>query len=248
MHTRSIGPVRRAANRLVTWLYPPHCPICMRRILWRPDDGRICHHCAQWTQPVRPPFCDRCGRPVQGDQGRSCQDCILDPPEVRCRRSAFLYNDPIREAILAFKMRREIHRAPSLASLLLLTESLGINWEGYDLVLPVPLHNSRLRWRGFNQCALLVREIALYRKFEFSDDALVRNRQTRPQFELTPKKRLENVRGAFSCPRPDLISGKTVLIVDDISTTGATLNECAKALKKAGASYVDAATLCRATG
>lgn len=152
----------------------------------------------------------------------------------------------MRTAILEFKMNRQTSRAAPLAGLLLFVEEMGIDWASYDLCIPVPLHNKRLRWRGYNQCSLLLAEIARKRKIQWTDRALIRHRDTRPQFELSATKRRENVKGAFACPAPGELSGKTVLLVDDITTTGATLHECVKVLKKAGVAVVDVAVLAKA--
>ena len=166
-------------------------------------------------------------------------------PPYRLMRSAFAYRGALRRAVLAFKMYREVSRARALAGLLLQTETIGIRWEAYDLVVPVPLHDNRLRWRGFNQCTLLLREIAARRPIVWTDRLLVRIRDTTPQVMVLHSDRHKNVAGAFFAEPTADLTGASVLIVDDITTTGATLAECAKALATAGAQVVDAAVLAR---
>ncbi len=116
-----------------------------------------------------------------------------------------------------------------------------------DLIIPVPLHTRRLRERGYNQAALLARELGKGVGLPVLEDALVRVRETSPQVDLNAKERQENVRGAFHCPT-DRLAGKSVLLVDDVYTTGATLEACSLALKQQGVGTVWALTLARATG
>lgn len=115
-----------------------------------------------------------------------------------------------------------------------------------DLVMPVPLHFKRLRHRGFNQALLLADRMSEHYGITLSYDNLARVRSTRPQVELTGEERVKNVAGAFSLRRPEDVTDKHILLIDDVFTTGATMNECAAVLKRAGASQVTACTLARA--
>jgi ComF family protein len=114
-----------------------------------------------------------------------------------------------------------------------------------DVIMPVPLHRSRLRERGFNQALLLASAVGRAHGIPLSYDNLTRFRATRPQVELSGEERVQNVRGAFRLTRPADVEGKRVLLVDDVFTTGATMNECAAVLKRAGARSVVALTLAR---
>jgi ComF family protein len=115
-----------------------------------------------------------------------------------------------------------------------------------DMVMPVPLHPARLRQRGFNQALLLAHQMCEKNDIPLLCDNLYRVRPTRPQVELTGEERLKNVAGAFALRRPDAVKDRSVMIIDDVFTTGATLNECAAVLKEAGAAQVVALTLARA--
>ncbi len=115
-----------------------------------------------------------------------------------------------------------------------------------DMIMPVPLHSKRLRQRGFNQALLLAHRLSERNKIPFSCDNLVRVRPTRPQVELTGDERIRNVRGAFALKKPGAVETMHVVLVDDVFTTGATMNECAVVLKKSGASQVTVLTLARA--
>jgi ComF family protein len=114
---------------------------------------------------------------------------------------------------------------------------------GIDLIVPVPLHRKRLRQRGFNQALLLSFQVSRAFNIPLSIDNLVRIRATRPQVELSGEERIHNVRGAFALKRPDRFEGRVVMLVDDVFTTGATMNECAAVLKEGGAAHINALTL-----
>lgn len=244
MHTRTVGPFQRILAGFLNALFPPACPICLKQ-LWRTQDKAVCTNCERDLKLISPPSCIKCGRQFKDGGSRNCQDCITSPPSYRYMRAACVYQGRLRQAILDFKMNRSVSRAAPLAGLLLATETMGIDWESYDLVLPVPLHKNRLKWRGFNQCTLLIKEIATFRNIIWSDQLLLRTRDTTPQVELDANKRLENVKGAFECAHLSEIKSATILLVDDITATGATVAECSKILSECGAAMVDVAVLAR---
>jgi competence protein ComFC len=134
----------------------------------------------------------------------------------------------------------------SLALVQCLGQQLPLNCGEYDLVIPVPLHRRRLRWRGFNQAALLASAITKQTGCELDLVTLARVRDTPPQTRQQGAQRRQNVRGAFAVRRPDRIVNRSLLLVDDVMTTGATLDECAHTLLRAGARKVDVFTLARA--
>jgi ComF family protein len=114
-----------------------------------------------------------------------------------------------------------------------------------NLIIPVPLHRSRLRQRGFNQAVLIGRELSRHLALPMAPDALIRTRATEPQIELSAAERRVNVRGAFSVKCPESIAGKRILLLDDVMTTGSTMDECSKELKKEGAAKIIALTIAR---
>jgi ComF family protein len=151
------------------------------------------------------------------------------------------YDGPVLEAIHRLKYQRQLIYARFLGRLLAASPAARLVAEA-DLLAPVPLHPRRLRHRGFNQALLLAQafpEVPLER------EVLVRRRPTLPQVRLNPQERLTNVRGAFDVPDPAPVSGKTVVLVDDVYTTGATVKECARALLQAGAGRVEVLTAAR---
>ena len=237
--------MRRLGAGVVDWLFPPVCAGCEAPL--RGDySGMLCSRCAESNQRIRLPYCSVCGRPFVSDVERECGECIGNQPHYHRMRAAFRYQESIRQAIIDLKFNHRMHRAPALGRLLLLCEDGGIDFETYDLVAPVPLHDNRLRKRGFNQCTLMIREVAAHRNIHAAVDLLVRVRDTQPQFSLTQAQRKTNVKNAFAVRKPGSAFGKTVLLIDDVTTTGSTIRECARELRNDGATRVDVAVLARA--
>ncbi len=227
-------------------LYPPTCCAC-----GSPTDGPgFCEACRARISLVRPPLCPVCGIPfpTQAGADHACGRCLLHPPPYGRARACALYSttlpteDPLKSALQRFKYNRDVSLAPVLADLLATHAPLLAG--DYDVVVPVPLHNQRLRWRGFNQALLLAR--ALDRRARIDPFTLRRHRATPSQVGLNEAERHRNVRDAFAVARPARICGRSVLLVDDVYTTGATVESCAVTLLDAGASRVDVLVLARA--
>lgn len=151
---------------------------------------------------------------------------------------------PLSEAIQHFKYQRRLSTGKKLATLA--AEHCPSAEQSYDLIIPVPLHTERLRWRGFNQSLLLAQAIGLKKHSCVHPFLLERTRPTVPQTQLNEKARQANVRGAFTVSAPDQLQGKTVLLIDDVYTSGSTVNECARVLRRSGAAAVDVFTVARA--
>ena len=216
--------------------------------------GKICEPCIRLIECVPEPMCQVCGVPLQPmDHARSdwCRACVESPPHFGRARAVACYRPGVSEdgqIVPSIIRRHKYGRDQSLSHALAqcLGESLPLNSTDYDLVIPVPLHRRRLRWRGFNQAALLGFVVA--RKMDCMLDVvtLARIRDTPPQTWQDSAQRRQNVRGAFAVNRPHRITNRSVLLVDDVMTTGATLDECARTLLAAGARKVDVFTLARA--
>ncbi len=196
---------------------------------------------------IFPPRCAGCGK--VGDY--FCRDCrhlvrkpnLADRTYPLCVVSAGIFEEPLRSAVHALKYRKQRPLAEILADLMIAN---GLDWEP-DLIIPVPLHPSRLRERGFNQAELLAQHIGAATNVTVNSQALSRVRETRSQVGLSWRERQDNVKDAFEA-KPELVIGKRVLLIDDVITTGATLGACANALLKAGAAEVRAMTLAAAPG
>ncbi len=208
----------------------------------------MCPRCAKAIRFVKHPLCPTCGRPFESPPyDHQCGTCIADTPHFDMLRSAALYEGPMREAILKFKFNGRTSLAKVLGDAANETLDAELGDVKIDSVVPVPLHPRRLRWRGFNQSLILARHIAKRNKLWVDAYSLQRTRPTIPQVRLTPKQRVENVKGAFSVTRKHFVDGRHILLVDDITTTGSTIRECAKALRKAGAAKIYVLTVARAS-
>lgn len=242
----SRSPIASLWNATIDLLLPPRC-MGSGAIVDRP--GLVAP--AFWSELnfITDPCCDTCGLPFgfQALAGTLCASCLEDPPHYDRARSAVVYNDASRKLVIAFKYGDRMHAALTFTPWLLragaelLAES--------DLLVPVPLHPRRLWSRRFNQSAVLAQAAARGAGKRCLPGGLQRLRATVPQQGLTRKDRRDNVHNAFALdPRyADDIAGKTVMLVDDVFTSGATLNECARTLKKAGAARVFVLTVARVT-
>ena len=208
----------------------------------------FCISCWQNIHPLRQPACARCDQPFVSEAATAytpnhlCQDCQKRPPDFQRAWTLFPYLPPLREAICSFKYRGKHTLAKPLARLMIsaLPRELDV-----DMIIPVPLHPARLRGREFNQSLLLADQLARHMARPVSTTNLIRMTATDPQTTLTRQARLNNLRNAFDVRRPQDLREKRILIVDDVFTTGTTLNECAKALRQAGSGPVFALTLAR---
>lgn len=208
----------------------------------------FCRSCWAKITPLGEPSCPRCGRPFASPVARVyspdhlCGPCRKRRPSYTKARSLYAYVPPLQEAIRLFKYHRKIALADALGALMV--QALDPPRD-LDLLMPVPLHPARLREREFNQALLLADRVNRRLRLPLSYDNLVRLRRRPSQTDLTRAARLRNLRRTFSVLRPREVTGKKILLIDDVMTTGTTVNECAKALRKAGASDVYVCTLAR---
>ncbi len=180
------------------------------------------------------------------DEGTVCGTCLAYPPKVAKTRSVMLYNDASKRLVLGLKHGDQLHLVPAMATWM--HRAGGPLWDTSDVLVPVPLHRWRLLKRRYNQAALLARALGESTGKPVMVDALTRWRKTESQGHKSRTERARNIAGAFRVtPRRALdLRGKRVLLVDDVLTTGATLEACATALHSAGAASVMALTLARA--
>ena len=225
-------------------LFPPRCPLCGEALAAQTG---LCAGC--WSDLAIPgdPCCAKCQRPFgeDGSAGASCAPCLANPPRHDGIAAGTLYNPASRKLILALKHGNRIALAPLLGRLMLgqLPDRVGPDW----LVVPVPLHRWRLWRRGFNQAALLGRELAKARGSTLLVDALLRRKRTPSLGGLGKAARARALSGAIAVNPRQLVAlkGARVLLVDDVLTSGATTNACVSALKRAGAATVVVACFAR---
>ncbi len=231
-------------------LFPRPCPLCRQSIL--DDVGTFCPACLDGFQVIEEPVCSRCGYPLAGNtqgEGLLCPGCLSREPPLPpayAVRSLALYTGNLRKAILRVKYNsREASVARSLSYFIRDHFSRFFPRDAFDRILPVPLHPKRLRAREFNQCVLLSGPLASCLGIPLDLDAVERVRHTQPQRFSTQRERRKNLKGAFRVRRPARIDQQSILLFDDVYTSGATLEEMARCLLSAGASRVAALTLAR---
>ncbi|HET8726822.1 MAG TPA: ComF family protein [Alphaproteobacteria bacterium] len=234
----------RAARLALDAVLPPRCLGCGAVV---DAQGALCAECWPRLRFLGPPWCACCGLPFEFDvgEGALCGACSREKPAFDRARAALAYDDGSRPLLLAFKHGDATHSAPAYGAWLrrvaadLVAET--------DLIAPVPLHRWRLLRRRYNQAALLALALAREAGRPAVPDLLVRRRATPSQAGRSRSGRARNVQGAFAVrpSRSALAEGRRVLLVDDVATTGATVEECARALKRAGAAAVFVVTLAR---
>lgn len=225
---RVLPAIRRIEKAALDLLFPHWCIGCGR------EGTCLCVSCRESFTAIKPPVCPRCGRPTYDPP--SCPDCSNWPENIDGVRAPFFFDGLLREAIHHFKYRSLKALAPELAGML--STYLLDNPLPGECLVPVPLHRKRLRERGYNQSALLARELSRNSGIPVIEDCLQRAGNTPPQARSPSREeRHRNVAGAFRCT-DDRLRGKRVVLIDDVSTSGATLNAAAAVLKSAGAESV----------
>lgn len=230
-------------------LYPQHCVSCEEEITRAGD--YLCFLCREEIAFIHPPFCYCCGKPAEitydfPTEDFLCGDCRTLRLAFDKARAMGSYEPALRKLILHFKYRKQPAVMNEIAPLMrrFFSDS-GDSFQGFQ-VSPIPLHVNRTRERGFDQAYLIARKTAEMLDLPFVDGLLARVRETEPQALKTKAERAKNIKGAFQAVDADKIKGRNILIVDDVFTTGATVNEAAKILKRAKANRVIAFTLARA--
>ena len=216
-------------------VYPPYCGGCGGK------GARWCVGCQESVRLIQPPLCGRCGRRLNDSD--LCIPCKRSDLPFTAVRSWADFHGPLRQAIHRLKYRRDISLGESLSRPL--TGYLkSLAWE-IDVIIPVPLGVARQKERGYNQAALIARPVALGTGRSYRPKALSRVRETKTQVGLSIEERRKNVGGAFKAERQRVVD-KNVLLIDDVLTTGSTMEACAAALIEAGAGKVYGLTLARA--
>jgi ComF family protein len=238
---------------LANFFYPPRCAGCDARMPLE-TSRRVCGGCVAKLDRIDGPICSVCGIPLESFNSGAdgwCETCAKSPPHFGLARAIVRYRpggDEDTQLVASLIRRHKYGPDQSLSHALAecLGDPLPLRGGDYDVVIPVPLHPARLRWRGFNQAAMLAEHIA--RDFDRPLDVrtLARRRPTPPQTSQDSRQRRLNVRQAFAVTHSKRVANRRILLVDDVMTTGATADECARTLLAAGARRVDVMTLARA--
>jgi len=240
------APLSNLLNTGLGFFYPELCQLCEDERATA-KDGFVGAKC--WTQVrfIRPPFCERCGLPYPGDLTTTfeCANCRELELHFSSARSAVVAKTVVLEAIHRFKYQRALWFENFLADLLLRAAAPVLRGQGWDFIVPVPLHTLKEREREFNQAEILARHLSAATHIPMNTKLLRRVTPTLTQTRLTKQQRAVNMRGAFAIRDRVKLNGERVVLVDDVFTTGATTSACAVALRAAGAGEVCVWTVAR---
>lgn len=236
----AIQPLKDAYASAIDFLYPPRCPICDCVIK---SDVLSCDRCRFKVKYVTQPYCMKCGKNLEFDEEQLCNDCQRRKHVFDQGVAAFAYNDEIKDSMYRFKYYNRREYASFFAESIVKLKGNTIRLWAPDVIIPVPLHKSRQAQRGYNQAGLIAQELGKLTGIAVDEKVLYRSKNTVPQKELDDKARAKNINSAFQIDTFD-VKYRKVLLVDDIFTTGSTIDECARTLIKAGANKVYFACVC----
>ena len=236
--------ISKIVKKSVRFIYPDRCPMCDRII---EADRLICEDCAKDLPWIRDPFCLKCGRQIDDETQEYCPDCMRLNHIFDYGRCVFRYEGRLRDALMRMKFDNRRDYLDFFAATASVYSKSFLQRTGAEVIVPVPMHPRKRRERGFDQCRILARKISERTGLVDGSRILCRTRYTSPQKGLTMQERRDNLENVFSCPSGQM-PYKKVLVLDDIYTTGATMDEMAAALKNAGAEEVYTLALCTGHG
>lgn len=226
-------------------LYPGKCVVCHRLLS---DTGQLCEDCRRALHPITEPRCKRCSKPVQDPEAELCGDCRGRDFCVERGFALYLYDDKMQRAVRNLKYRGELAGGRWFGHEMAGHYGRWIRGISPEVLIPVPIHKKRMRFRGFNQAAVLAEEIGGELGIPVDSDYLLRIENTKPQKGLGNRARLQNLRKGIRVRGDHVRTYHTVLLVDDIYTTGATLEACGRALREVGTNRIYFLCLCIGRG
>ncbi len=235
-------------QKIINFILPPRCLICGKVL----DSNKgVCDSCISKIEFINDNICYRCGHPLteaisaSKDKHFLCGNCIKSNKNIfRLSRSACVYDDFSKKLILDFKFYDKTDLSSFLAKMLYVC-SKDIFDAGVDIIIPVPLHYTRLIKRRYNQSALMAKELSKLTNIPVDYTTVIKSKKTRPQVECKGNERLKNLQGAFEIKDISKLKNKRVLLIDDVLTTGSTLKECSKAILKSKPKSIDWLTVTR---
>jgi ComF family protein len=234
--------ISHTAQAIAALIVPPTCLVCRERLS---DADSLCSSCWRQLDFIRQPYCDRLGLPMPFGTSEMMISAaaVARPPAYDRARAVARFDGVMRELVHAFKYA-DRHDARRLFVRWMMEAGHELLRDA-DIVVPVPLARSRLLWRRYNQAAILAADIAAASGLDYGPTVLQRTRKTPSQVGLTPDQRQRNVAGAFAVPAAQArqVRGRRVLLIDDVITTGATVEACVRVLRRSGASHVDVLAL-----
>lgn len=223
--------------KVLDLIFPPVCAGCGEKGV------RWCLSCQDKTVPINGKICEQCGEPLHTQNREMCLRCSTGRYYFNQLRSFAIYQDPLKTAIQQFKYQRNLGLAEIFARKM--ADVVAHTGWHVDLIIPVPLAKSRNWERGYNQSVMLARQLGWIIEKPVNDKVLVRIKETRPQVGLSLAEREINLAGAFKTNKFEIVAGSNLLIVDDVITSGSTMNACAKSLNEAGARSIYGVSLAR---
>ncbi|MEI8183244.1 MAG: ComF family protein [Desulfomonile sp.] len=220
-------------------LFPPVCSLC--ETAFTGHFSTVCHTCLQSIKPVPEPVCPQCGLPTAGCDPvmpHPCIKCLVDQPAYYKSRFGLIYDGELRKALVRFKYHEATHLGRILSEFLVQVFRDHFKPSEFDVIVPMPMHPGRLFHRGFNQVVVLGERLSDQTGIPLDRSSFRKIRDTVPQVGLSRPHRVRNIRGSFAVARPKRIRGCSVLLLDDVSTTGSTIAEASRAIVKGGAGRV----------
>ncbi len=218
-------------------LFPPQCPCCGTLLSFNEYESGFCGSCRKSIQYIHEPACKICGKKLNDKTSEYCFDCSKNKHIFQQSKAVYVYSGGIKKAMYRLKYGNRKEYARIFARDMARMHEKFIRQKKIDLVVPVPMNGAKRRERGYDQAALLAKELAEQTGLAFSDRTLIRIKRTRPQKELNDTERRKNLKNAFKIGQ-SVVKSKKVLLVDDIYTTGSTMDACAEVLMNAGAKAV----------
>ena len=242
--------MKNPLSLLIDIIYPPRCHMCGKFLPYgeiSSTSNYLCSDCLAGLNPLTNPLCTICGVPFSSSKGKNhlCENCIRKRPYYELARAPYFYSGKLKDAIQRFKYNSETHLSTPFGGLLLNFVQKIFHKLNEYIIIPVPLHKKKLRERGYNQSLLLAKSLSRNLGVRLDYLSFIRKRYTLNQAGLRREERITNVKNAFSVFDIEAVEDRKILLVDDVFTTGYTLNECAKTLKKSGAAEVICITLAR---
>ena len=249
MHLVIASILRITRRYVLPILFPRHCPFCNQLL---PYPEILCKSCRARLPLIGQPTCFRCGKPLGDEHQELCYDCRIFPKSFDQGLALFLYNSMTRSSIVAFKYHNQRYLSDFYVEGICRVHLRQLKEWHLQAIIPIPIHKNKRKKRGYNQAGLIANQLALRLNLPCYTDLVLRNQDTLPQKQFSPQARLNNLKKAFglnprytdSLNHLTILELKRVLLVDDIYTTGATMESCTRLLKSAGVEKVYIYSLC----
>ncbi|MCR4716169.1 MAG: ComF family protein [Lachnospiraceae bacterium] len=212
-------------------LYPKRCAICDSILAKKENALGCCDFCSDKLEVIREPVCFKCGKPLDSNEEEYCIDCLRVKKSFVSNRAVYEYGGDIKDSLMKFKYKNRQEYANFYAKVM--TDKYADYFADVDALIPIPIHKSRLKERGYNQAELIANELSRYCGVKVYNDILVRNEKTLAQKSLNDLERINNLKNAFQLGQ-NIVQLNKVMLVDDIYTTGATIEACTRLLHSAG--------------